>query len=72
MLKSDVHFKQTTFGAISGVRRDVFQICARLGYYTAHNGNLLPTITTISCVQARNYHYSLRPGEELPLFPASR
>jgi len=29
--------------AISGLRREVGEICTHLGYYTAYSGNSLPT-----------------------------
>jgi hypothetical protein len=35
--------KKTVFCVISGFRRHVDENCALLGYYTASNGNYLPT-----------------------------
>ena len=61
---------------ISGVRRDVYENCALLGYYVVSSGKIIPTfrgnlsvpsskvkkIGLIGCLEmsVRNYHYSLR------------
>jgi len=60
---------------ISGLRREVDDRYALLGYYAASSGNCLPTFRDNLCgndsfslmfreTSARNYHYSLRNNPE--------
>jgi hypothetical protein len=43
---------------ISSFRREVYEICALLGYYAAYSGNSLPTFQ--DNLSIRNFHYKLR------------
>jgi len=42
-----IHVLSIFFCVISGVRREVHENCAVLGYYAASNGNLLPKFLDI-------------------------